>query len=170
MSELLKNIVRFILLILLQVFVLDKVVLHGYATPYLYMLFVLLLPFSMPRWGLMVVAVLLGLCLDAFSNTPGMHAAACLIIAYCRPFVINILSPQGGFETARKTPSVTAMGWMPFMTYAVILVLIHHAVYFSLEVFDFHNLLFLLLKIVLSTLASLVLIILYEMLFAPAGR
>jgi rod shape-determining protein MreD len=170
MSDLLKNIIRFILLILLQVFVLDKVVLHGYATPYLYMIFVLLLPFSMPRWGLMVVAVLLGLCLDMFTDTPGMHAAACLVIAYCRPFVINILSPQGGFETVKRTPSVGAMGWVPFMTYSVILVLIHHIVYFSLEVFDFHNLFFLLLKILLSAVASLVLILIYEMLFAPRSR
>lgn len=170
MSELLKNIVRFILLILLQVFVLNKVVLHGYATPYLYMVFVLLLPFSIPRWGLMVAAVFLGLCLDMFTDTPGMHAAACLVIGYLRPFVINVLAPQGGFETVKRTPSVVAMGWAPFMTYATILVLIHHIVYFSLEVFDFHNLLFLVLKILLSAVASLVLILIYEMLFAPRGR
>lgn len=170
MSELLKNIVRFILLILLQVFVLNKIVLHGYATPYLYMIFVLLLPFSMPRWGLMASAVLLGLCLDMFTDTPGMHATACLVIAYLRPFVINILSPQGGFETVKKTPSVVAMGWVPFMTYAVILVLIHHVVYFSLEVFDFHNLLLLALKILLSAVASMILILIYEMLFAPRRR
>lgn len=170
MSELLKNIVRFIVLILLQVFVLDKIVLHGYATPYLYMIFVLLLPFSMPRWGLMASAVLLGLCLDMFSNTPGMHAAACLVIAYLRPFVINILSPQGGFETVKKTPSVVAMGRVPFMTYAVILVLIHHVVYFSVEVFDFHNILLLVLKILLSAVASMILILIYEMLFAPRRR
>jgi rod shape-determining protein MreD len=170
MSELLKNIVRFVLLLLLQVFVLDKIVLNGYATPYLYMLFVLLLPFSIPRWGLMAAAVLLGLSLDMFTDTPGMHAAACLVIAYARPFVINILSPQGGFETVRKTPSVAAMGWAPFMTYATILVLIHHVVYFSLEVFDFHNLLMLILKILLSAVASLVMIAIYEMLFAPRHR
>jgi rod shape-determining protein MreD len=170
MSELLKNIIRFILLILLQVFVLNKVMLHGFATPYLYLIFILLLPFGTPTWALMIYALLFGLCLDLFMNTPGMHAAACVVIAYLRPFVLNLLSPQGGFETVKKTPSVTSMGWTPFMTYAIILVVVHHIVYFSLEFFDLHNILLLLVRILLSALVSVVLIVLYEMLFAPSRR
>lgn len=170
MSELLKNIIRFVLLILLQVFVLNRIMLHGFATPYLYMIFILLLPFNIPRWALMICGLALGLCLDVFMNTPGMHAAACLFIAYLRPFVINLLSPHGGFETTRKSPSVASMGWMPFMIYATILTSVHHVVYFVLEIFDFHDLLFLILKVILSLLASLLLILLYEMLLAPAGK
>lgn len=170
MSELLKNIIRFILLILLQVFVLNKIMLHGYVTPYIYLLFVLLLPFTIPRWALMVCAVLLGLCLDLFMNTAGMHALACLTVAYFRPFVINILAPHDGFETQKVTPSIVSMGWAPFMTYATILVIIHHLVYFILEVFSFQNVLFLLFRILLSALVSLVLVLIFEMLFAPLGR
>lgn len=170
MSELLKNIIRFVLLLLLQVFVLDRIMLHGYATPYLYMMFILLLPFNMSRWALMAVALLTGLCLDMFTNTPGLHATACLVIGYLRPFVLNILSPQGGFETVKKTPSVSAMGWAPFMTYALILVMLHHLVYFSLEIFDLHNLLFLVIKILLSAMASMILIMLFEMLFSPPAK
>lgn len=170
MSELLKNIVRFIVLILLQVFVLNKVVLHGYVTPYIYFLFVLLLPFTVPRWALMVGGVLLGLCLDLFMNTAGMHALACLAVAYFRPFVINILSPHDGFETQKVTPSVVSMGWAPFMTYAAILLLVHHLVYFTLEIFSFQNVLFLLFRILLSALVSWLLILIFEMLFAPLGR
>jgi rod shape-determining protein MreD len=170
MSELLKNIIRFMLLILLQVFVLNRIMVQGYAIPYLYMLFILLLPFDMPRWGLLICGLLLGLSLDMFTNTPGMHAAACVVMAYFRPFVMNVLSPQGGFETVKVTPSTSTMGWVPFMMYAAILTLIHHVVYFSLEIFDFHNLLFLLLKILLSALASIILVLVYEMLFSPAHK
>lgn len=170
MSELLKNIIRFILLILLQVFVLNRIMLHGFATPYLYMIFILLLPFDMPRWALMICGLALGLCLDIFMNTPGMHAAACLVMAYLRPFVINVLSPQGGFETTRKSPSIASMGWAPFMVYAIILTSVHHIVYFILEIFDFHDLLFLILKIILSLVASVFLILLYEMLLAPVRK
>lgn len=170
MSNLLKNIVRFILLILLQVFVLNKVMLHGYVTPYVYLLFVLLLPFTIPQWALMICGLLLGLCLDMFMNTPGMHGLACLVVAYCRPFVINVLSPHDGFETQKITPSVASMGWAPFMTYASIMVLIHHIVYFIMEVFNFQNILFLLIRILLSALVSLLLILIFEMLFAPLGR
>lgn len=170
MSELLKNIVRFILLILLQVFVLNKVMLHGYVTPYIYLLFILLLPFSIPRWGLLFCGVALGLCLDIFMNTPGMHAMACLVVAYFRPFVIHILSPHDGFETQKITPSIVSMGWAPFMTYAVIMVLIHHLVYFILEIFSFQNILFLIIRILLSALVSVLLVVIFEMLFVPLRR
>lgn len=165
MSILLRNIIRFGLLLLLQVFVLNKILVHQLVSLELYMLFVLLLPFNMPRPALMLMGLFMGLSLDMFMNTMGIHAAACVFMAYLRPFVINILSPQGGFETTQKTPSMTSMGISQFLIYAAILVLLHHVLLFILEVFGFGNLLYMLMKIVLSTAASLFLIILYELLF-----
>jgi rod shape-determining protein MreD len=92
MSELLKNIFRFILFIFVQVFILFKMPpLHRFITPYLYYLYILWLPFSMSRAGLMCLAFLFGLSLDYFMHTPGLHAAACVLIAYLRPFVVNML-------------------------------------------------------------------------------
>ncbi|NLR79453.1 rod shape-determining protein MreD [Chitinophaga eiseniae] len=165
MSILLRNIIRFVLLLLIQVFVLNEILLHQLVSPYLYMLFILALPFNLPRPVLMLMGLLMGLSLDMFMNTPGMHAAACVFIAYLRPFIINILSPQGGFETTQKTPSMTSMGVSQFLIYAAILVLLHHTIFFSLEVFGTGNLLYLIMKIVFSSLASLFLIVLYELLF-----
>lgn len=165
MSVLLRNIIRFILLLLLQVFVLNKIQVGQMVSLYIYMLFILLLPFNLPRPGLMVLGLLTGLSLDMFMNTMGEHAAACVFIAYLRPFIINILSPQGGFETTQKSPSMSSMGSTQFFVYAAILVFLHHVVYFSLGVFNMANPLYLLLKIVLGTAASLLLILLYELLF-----
>ncbi|MET3875706.1 MULTISPECIES: rod shape-determining protein MreD [Chitinophaga] len=165
MSILLRNIIRFVLLLLIQVFVLNEILLHQLVSPYLYMLFVLALPFNLPRPVLMLLGLLMGLSLDMFMNTPGMHAAACVFIAYLRPFIINILSPQGGFETTQKTPSMTSMGVSQFLIYAAILVFLHHTLFFILEVFGMGNPLYLVMKIVFSTLASLFLIVLYELLF-----
>jgi rod shape-determining protein MreD len=167
MNELIKNIIRFILLILLQVFVLNHILLHEFVTPSLYLLFILLLPINMPRWSVMICALLLGFCMDIFMNTQGMHAAACVLIAFLRPFIINVLAPKG-FETARVTPSVITMGWIPFLTYAAILVFLHHIVFFTLEVFDFHYIFYLAAKILLSTVVSVGLILLFEMLFASS--
>lgn len=165
MSILLRNIIRFVLLLLLQVFVLNNILLHQLVGLNLYMLFVLLLPFNLPRPALMLMALLMGLGMDMFMNTMGMHAAACVFIAYLRPFIINVLSPQGGFETTQKTPSMTSMGVSQFLTYIGILVFLHNLVYFPLEVFSFTSFFYLLLKIVLSTAASVLLIVLYELLF-----
>ncbi|WP_109699725.1 rod shape-determining protein MreD [Chitinophaga deserti] len=165
MSILLRNIIRFILLILFQVLVLDRILVHQMVNPYLYMLFILLLPFNLPRPALQLLGLMLGLTLDMFSDSMGVHAAACVFIAYLRPFVLNILSPQGGFEGPQRTPSVTTMGVSQFAIYATVMVLLHHIAYFCLSVFSFSDPLYLLMKILLSTAASLFLILIYELLF-----
>lgn len=165
MSVLLKNIIRFILLILFQVLVLDQILIHQLVNPYLYMLFILLLPFNLPRPGLQLLGFLLGITLDMFSNTPGLHAAACVFIAYLRPFMLNILSPQGGFEVTQRTPSVTSMGLSQFAIYVSVMVFLHNIVYFCLSVFSFADPLYLLMKILLSTAVSLMLVLIYELLF-----
>lgn len=167
MSLLLKNIIRFILLILFQVLVLnqDQMLIHEMVNPYLYMLFILLLPFNLPRPALQLLGLLLGLTLDMFSDSMGLHAAACVFIAYLRPFILNILSPQGGFEVIQRTPSVTSMGTSQFAIYVSILVLLHNIAYFSLSVFSFADPLYLLIKILLSTAVSLFLVLIYELLF-----
>ncbi|MRG47739.1 rod shape-determining protein MreD [Chitinophaga sp. SYP-B3965] len=165
MSVLLRNIIRFILLILFQVVVLDRILIEQHVNPYLYMLFILLLPFNLPRPALQLLGFLLGITLDMFSDTFGLHAAACVFIAYLRPFILNILSPQGGFEVTQRTPSVTSMGTSQYAIYVSVLVLLHNIVYFCLSVFSFADPLYLLLKIVLSTVVSLFLVLIYELLF-----
>ena len=95
MSNLLKNIIRFVLFILVQAFVLNKVpAIHQFVKPWLYFLFILWLPFSISRLGLLLIAFLFGLTMDYFSNTPGLHAAPCVLIAYVRPFIVNLMLPQ----------------------------------------------------------------------------
>ena len=111
MSELLKNIIRFILFILVQVFILFKMPpLHRFVTPYLYYLFILWLPFSLSRMSLTFIGFVFGLCLDYFVKTPGLHAAACTLIAYVRPFIIGMLISQEGADKNYIAPSFVSMG------------------------------------------------------------
>ena len=91
--------IRFAVLILLQVYVLNRIPhLHRFITPYLYFLFILWLPFSVSRQWLLLIGFITGLTLDYFTTTPGLHAAACLLIAYVRPFLITILTPKDSTE------------------------------------------------------------------------
>ena len=106
MSTLVKNIIRFILLMLVQVFVLDKIHLHQMVTPYLYFIFILWLPFNMSRSWQMIIAFALGFTLDSFRHNPGFHAAACVLIAYVRPFLVNLLIPQEGADGNYEEPSI----------------------------------------------------------------
>lgn len=167
MNSVLKNIVRFVLLLALQVIILNRILVFTFVSPVIYVLILLLLPFNISRSFLMVLGFLLGISLDIFSHTLGLHAAACLMVAYLRPFVMNILSPQGGFEPSSKTPSAATMGWAPFFTYCAILIFIHHTIYYGLEVFDFSNIWYILGKTLVSGLLSLFLILIYELLFYP---
>ena len=166
MSNFLKNIIRFALFILIQVYVLNKIPhLHRFITPYLYYLFILWLPFSISRMGLMITGFVTGLALDYFMMTPGLHAAACVLIAYLRPFVINVLTPKDTSEFNYREPSPKAMGWTPYLVYIFILTLFHHGYMVLLEWLSFGSFLSFLVKVIATTGISMLLIITTELLF-----
>ncbi|MEJ7767759.1 MAG: rod shape-determining protein MreD [Chitinophagaceae bacterium] len=171
MSSLVKNIIRFALFILLQVFVLHKIPsLHRFITPYLYFLFVLWLPFRMSRFLLMSIAFVFGLTLDYFLNAPGLHAASCVLIAYIRPFLINMLVSHEGAEQNYASPSITSMGWAPYATYVLVLTLLHHGYLVFLEWLELGSLLYYLGKVTATTGISLLLILVTELLFFRKER
>ena len=166
MSNLVKNIIRFSLFILVQVFILFQIKpLHQFIVPYLYFLYVLWLPFNTPRMALTFTGFVFGLTLDYFTKTPGLHAAACTLIAYVRPFLVGILISQDGADQNYKAPSVTSMGLAPYATYVVILTLLHHTYLVFLEWLQFGSFWFFLGKVLGTTGISLLLILLTELLF-----
>lgn len=167
MSTLVKNILRFVLLILVQFYILDKVNLHRMVVPYIYFLFIIWMPFSLGRAWQMILAFILGLTLDSFRHNPGFHAAACVLIAYLRPFLINALIPQQGADTNYDEPSARSMGGLfPYMVYAGLLTLIHHGWLFFLEAMEFGNFWYFIIKTLLSTIITLCLIFIAELLFS----
>ncbi|GAC1430425.1 MAG: hypothetical protein NVSMB7_06780 [Chitinophagaceae bacterium] len=166
MSTLVKNIIRFALFILVQVFVLHQVpTLHKFITPYLYFLFIIWLPFSMSRSLLMLIAFVFGLTLDYFLKCPGLHAAACVLVADVRPFLINMLIRQEADEQNYASPSIVSMGWAPYFTMVFILTLLHHGYLVFLEWMQFGNFLYFLGKVLATTAVSMLLILITELLF-----
>ena len=166
MSNLVKNIIRFCLFILAQVFVLNQIPpLHHMVTPYIYFLFILWLPFKMGRRTQMILAFALGFTLDSFTKTYGLHTAPCLLIAYLRPFLINLLISQEGAESNYNEPSIKSMGFTPYFTYLTILTFIHHTFLFFLQALQTGGYLYFILKSLFSTAVSLGLILLIELLF-----
>ena len=162
--EFFHQLLRFVVLVLLQVLVLNNLQLPGVFNPYIYPLFLLLLPLRMPLWLLLLLGFLSGLTLDLFSNTMGMHAAASVLLCFMRPQVLKLIEPSGGYDQTDK-PTLSHMGFRWFATYAAILVVIHHLFFFFLETLEFGQVGFMLLKIILSTALSLLLIFLIEFFF-----
>jgi hypothetical protein len=166
LSDLVKNIFRLAVFILVQVYVLDKIPhLHRYIIPSVYFLFVLWLPFSLSRFGLLLVGFVTGLILDYFDQTPGLHAAACVLVAYARPFIIGILIPKDTAEFNYREPSPRGMGWAPYILYVFVLTILHHAWLTILEWMDFGNFLDFVIKVASTTGISMLLILTTELLF-----
>ncbi len=166
MSSLLKNIIRFILFILVQVFVLDKVPpLHQFIVPYLYFLFIIWLPFNIGRVGLMIIAFLLGITLDYFTGTPGLHAAPCVLIAFIRPFLLSLLIPQETTEQSYAEPSIKSMGGAPYSLYVALLTFIHHFYLVLIEWMQFGSFTYFIGKVLGTTAISLLLIFITELIF-----
>jgi len=171
MSEPIKIFFRFVLFILVQALVLNHMKpLHQFITPYLYFLFILWMPFKTGRLSLLFISFLFGLSLDLFLQTPGLHAAPCLLIAYLRPFIINMLVPRETKELSLGSPSRITMGVAPYILYVVVLTFMHHLYLVFLEWMYFGNILYFFGKVFFTTLVSLVLILITELLFAKRGR
>ena len=166
MSDLVKNIFRLFIFIVVQVYVLDKLPpLHRFVIPVVYYLFILWLPFNLSRLSLLLIGFVTGLALDYFKMTPGLHAAACVLIAYVRPFIIAILIPKDTAEFNYREPSPGAMGWAPYSVYIFILTILHHTYYTLLEWLQFGSFVDFAIKILSTTGISLLLIFTVEVLF-----
>ncbi len=148
-------------LVLTQVLVLNHIQFSGFVNPYIYILFVLLLPLSSPRYVVLVMAFLIGITVDIFSNSLGVHAFATVFAAYLRPFVIRLISSRE--EDMSDYPGLmqTKISW--FLKYITIMVVIHHTVLFYLEVFTFSNFLGTLFRMFLSSVFSIFVIILSQL-------
>lgn len=141
----LKRIGWFIGLVLLQALILNNVHIAGYATPFLYIYLIIKLPSSTSRNELLLWGFSIGLCIDVFSNTPGMNAAAGTFLAFLRPLFLRLFSPRDGSDDI--IPSVKTIGMFSFVKYIVTCVLFHHAFLFLIESFSLFDAVNLLIRI-----------------------
>ncbi|MGQ8338437.1 rod shape-determining protein MreD [Sunxiuqinia sp. A32] len=153
----------FIILVVIQVILLNNIQFSGYVNPYMYVLFILLLPFETPRYLILILGFLLGLVIDVFSNTPGIHASATTFLAFLRPQVISLISSRDSIEVD-SSPRVKSMGMRWFWRYALILVFGHHLFLFFIEVFTFSGFIHTLLRSLLSTGFTFIIILISQFL------
>ena len=168
-SQVFKYGFSFILLVALQVLVVNNLDLNFYLNPYIYILFLLSLPFTIPNWMLMAIAMFLGLSIDMFSNTLGLHAASAVFLAFLRPFIINILTQKNGYEP-NDLPNPYFMGQAWFFAYAGILTFAYHLFYFSVEIFSLTSILIILGKTLASSVLALMIVYLLSLLFATTKK
>jgi hypothetical protein len=161
MNVVVKNSIRFIVLVLLQAFVFNQIEIgfgiHLMVQP----LFIMLLPFETGVITLMILGFTLGLILDIFSNTYGLQASSLLLMAYMRPVIFKFYGPREGYDPL-KEPSIFDMGNRWFLFVFGYLILIHHFWYFLIEIFRFDQFLLILQKTIFSGIASYLLCIVLQ--------
>ncbi len=148
-----QNLLRFFLLLFIQVLLVSNLKLSPYISPNIFPLFILMLPFPTPRWLLIVIGFLSGLVLDVFLGTIGMNAAATLLLAYIRPFLITLITPRG--TEFDQSPNIFAQGFTWFFIYTSLSVLVHHSFFMLIESGTFYNLIKLLARVLASSAVSL---------------
>lgn len=159
----------FLLVVLIQGLVVNNIEINEYFNPMIYPVMIIMLPFELNILLTMLIALVLGLSVDAFSNTFGLNASAALVIGYLRPTVLNLIKPRDGYDLV-LLPSIHDMGQLWFLSYASILLAIHHFWFFMIEILRFDQIGHLLIKTIASVFFSLVLIILFQYIFYKPSK
>lgn len=149
----------FLLVILAQVLIFNQIDFSGFLNPYFYVLFILLLPLSVPRYLVLFLSFALGFIIDVFVNTPGIHAGATVLMGFVRAPVIDrlLLNTDIG-----DYPGLHQTGFRWFLAYSSSLILVHHTFLFLIEVFSFNHLHITLLRVLVSTFFTLFFVILSQ--------
>lgn len=163
-NTIIRNIIRFFVLVLVQVLIIKNIELGRFINPFVYVLFILMLPFETPKWLLLVASFLLGITIDMFYDTSGMHAAACVMMGYVRPGILKLFSPRDGYEFGTQ-PSIQYLGIPWFLSYSGILVVIHHLILFYIEIFRFSEFFSTFFRVIVSSIFTLLLIVISQYLF-----
>lgn len=162
MIAVLKYTIQFILIVAFQVLVLNNIEIAGYMNPYLYVVFILMLPANINRNLLLLIGFVLGLSIDVFENSGALHASATVLIAFIRPYLFRLMAGPANQEIERL--NIQTLGTLRFMVLAAIMVFVHHFWLFALEAFDWSELLQVIQRAFLSSLFTLLLVYLAQIL------
>ena len=163
-NRLIINFLRFVGLLLLQVLVIDDIRLGYYIHPYVYVLYIFLLPFNIPNWQLLLSGFAMGFAVDLFNGTPGLNASATVFMAFLRPYVINGMTRRKDINP-NDEPSINNMGISWFILYSLLLLIAHNLSLFLLEAFSFKLIGIVLLQTIMSVVSSLLLIFIITLFF-----
>jgi hypothetical protein len=161
------NYLRIFLFVIVQALVVSRIQLFdGLVLPFIYIFSLLMFPFDTPRWLLLLIGFFTGILMDLFTGPPGLHTSACLLLAFLQPLVQNMLAPREGYDSNLK-PTIHKMGLLWYTTYAGILTLVHHTWLIFFEFLRWDKFFFQLFHILLSSIATLLLMILAQLLISP---
>lgn len=163
------HIILFFVYVLAQVMVLKNLVLFDSAFCFLYVAFILLLPFELSATVTVLIGFLVGFTIDIFYDSMGLHAFATVLMSYARTYWLAVITPQGGYDSG-NSPTISTNGIQWFLVYTIPLVFIHHFILFFLEASGFDLFWFTMLKIMGSLFFTMIVIIFLQLLVPQRRR
>lgn len=169
MNEILKHTYRFVILVVMQTLIFNRLEV-GFGIQFMvYPLFIILLPFELGIVYMMLLAFLMGVAIDSISDTFGLHTSALLVVAYLRPVIFKMFSPREGYDVL-KEGNIYEMGGRWFIYVFGTLLLIHHLWFFTLEIFKINDFFFILQKTFFSLPISFMICLLLQALFVSKPK
>ncbi|ATA72046.1 putative rod shape-determining protein MreD [Capnocytophaga canis] len=162
-----KNTVLFVVLLLLQVLIFNNISYWGYVNPMVYLLFIILSPYRENRVPFLFASFLLGLCVDIFSNTGGLHAASSVFVAYFRSGILTLVF---GKNLDYQEIKLQQHPFTKVLVYVVLLVILHHILFYFLEIFNFNHLLTTFARIGVASFFTTVVCLLFIYIFSNTKK
>ena len=162
------QVISFFIYLLYQVLILKNIVLFNTAFCFLYVAYLLFLPVESNPLLLMLAGFMMGVAIDVFYDSLGLHAFACVFVMYVRNYWLSLITPQGGYDI-NDTPSIATHGMQWFLVYTIPMVFLHHSVLFFIEAGGFDMFWFTLWKVVTSVIFTTLVTVIVQYLF-PSGR
>ncbi len=155
-----KQVIRYVIVMLLQVLLFDQLQLWGICHPYVYILCLLMFPITLPHSADMVIGAVAGLVMDVFCNSLGIHMAACVLVMFLRPYILGAIVNDK--DRLNEQISLHAIGLAGMLKYVSILVVIHHLTIFLLAAWSWSHIGFVLIETVVSSAVTILLIVCYN--------
>lgn len=167
-SNILKLSLLFVVAVLAQVLIVNNIQLSGFVNPYLYIIFIMTLPFGITRGLLMILSFIIGLTIDLFCDTPGMHAAACTLIGFLRVYMLKLIAYREEYKDD-NLPTANLYGYRWYLKYTLMIVTAHHVALFFIEQFDTLFFWSTILRIILSIISTIITIMIVQFVM-PQGK
>ena len=147
----------FVVLIPAQAVFFNNLVLFNVAVPLVFIYLIITLPVTYSPSLAMTIGFLTGVSIDALSDTPGVNALACTVLAFVRRPIFNLYMPSDD-DLADQRPSLRTMGTPAFLKYALTMVVLSCAMVFSIEAMQVFNLRLYLLRVGCSSVFTFIII------------
>lgn len=148
--------------VLIQVLILNNIQFVSFINPFVYLVLIITLPQDTERWFLLIFSFFIGILLDLFEGNIGLNSSSLVFVSFLTPYLQRVIIPKNSIDE-KDILSLQILGFKTFSVYALSIILIHHSYVFLLDHFSSNGILFLIFKILLSSIITYLIILIFQL-------